>query len=97
MTRHLVDDLHTAQLRREILERAARIELASSAWKAEVLPLHNARALFMLKVMVEEAGFEPTYSMRSDLQSDAFNHSATPPKFFGSPFEKNLPSTKNTL
>ena len=28
---------------RGILERAARIELASSAWKAEVLPLHNAR------------------------------------------------------
>ena len=27
------------------LERAARIELASSAWKAEVLPLHNARCV----------------------------------------------------
>jgi len=26
------------------LERAAGIEPASSAWKAEVLPLHNARA-----------------------------------------------------
>ena len=25
------------------LERVARIELASSAWKAEVLPLHNTR------------------------------------------------------
>ncbi len=30
------------------MERAARIELASSAWKAEVLPLHNARASFPL-------------------------------------------------
>jgi hypothetical protein len=28
----------------EVLERAAGIEPASSAWKAEVLPLHNARA-----------------------------------------------------
>ena len=25
------------------MERVARIELASSAWKAEVLPLHNTR------------------------------------------------------
>ena len=30
--------------------------------------------------MVEGTGFEPVYAMRSDLQSDAFNHSATPPK-----------------
>ena len=29
--------------------------------------------------MVEEAGFEPTYSERTDLQSAAFNHSATYP------------------
>lgn len=33
-----------ARVEPEKLERAARIELASSAWKAEVLPLHNARA-----------------------------------------------------
>jgi hypothetical protein len=30
--------------------------------------------------MVEEAGFEPTYSERTDLQSAAFNRSATPPE-----------------
>ncbi len=30
----------------EKMERAARIELASSAWKAEVLPLHNARGIY---------------------------------------------------
>ena len=30
--------------------------------------------------MVEGAGFEPAYSERTDLQSVAFNHSATPPK-----------------
>ena len=35
----------SSQLPETFLERAARIELASSAWKAEVLPLHNARAL----------------------------------------------------
>ena len=39
-------------------------------------------------MVVEEAGFEPTYSMRSDLQSDAFNHSATPPKMFGHHLKK---------
>ena len=30
-------------VKKEFLERAAGIEPASSAWKAEVLPLHNAR------------------------------------------------------
>jgi hypothetical protein len=29
--------------------------------------------------MVGRAGFEPAYSMRADLQSAAFNHSATYP------------------
>ena len=32
-----------------------------------------------IKALVEEAGFEPAYSERTDLQSVAFNHSATPP------------------
>jgi hypothetical protein len=31
------------------------------------------------KKMVGRAGFEPAYSMRADLQSAAFNHSATYP------------------
>ncbi len=30
--------------------------------------------------MVEGTGFEPVYAMRADLQSAAFNHSATPPQ-----------------
>lgn len=30
--------------------------------------------------MVEGTGFEPVYATRPDLQSGAFNHSATPPK-----------------
>ena len=42
------------QGRFSFLERAARIELATSAWKAEALPLCNARA-------VGRAGFEPAY------------------------------------
>jgi hypothetical protein len=29
--------------------------------------------------MVVGLGFEPTYATRADLQSAAFNHSATPP------------------
>lgn len=31
-------------------------------------------------ILVEGEGFEPSYSERADLQSAAFNHSATPPK-----------------
>ena len=34
--------------------------------------------------MVVGAGFEPAYSERTDLQSVAFNHSATPPIFLKS-------------
>ncbi len=36
------------------MERVARIELAASAWKAEVLPLYDTRK------MVEGDGFEPS-------------------------------------
>ena len=36
--------------------------------------------------MVVGVGFEPTYAMRADLQSAAFNHSATPPKLKSSRF-----------
>ena len=32
--------------------------------------------------MVVGVGFEPTYATRADLQSAAFNHSATPPKIY---------------
>ena len=31
------------------------------------------------RAMVEGTGFEPVYAKRSDLQSDGFNHSPTPP------------------
>ena len=39
------------------LERVVRIELTASAWKAEVLPLHNTRML------AEDVGFEPTVEL----------------------------------
>jgi hypothetical protein len=35
--------------------------------------------LLHLLFLVEGEGFEPSYSERTDLQSVAFNHSATPP------------------
>ena len=67
------------------LERVMGIEPTYLAWKANVLPLNYTRfiTLFLawLKV-VEGAGFEPAYSERTDLQSVAFNHSATPPHIF---------------
>ena len=68
------------------------IEPTSLAWKAKVLPLNYTRGLRFFDQqkslpgestiqtkMVEGAGFEPAYSERTDLQSVAFNHSATPP------------------
>jgi len=64
----------------EVLERAARIELATSAWKAETLPLCNARAFGgqgWIRTSVPHCG--------ADLQSAAFNHSATYP--FAGPFQ----------
>ena len=48
------------------------IEPTLSAWKAEVLPLNYTR-------MVEGAGFEPAKAEPSDLQSDPFDRSGTPP------------------
>jgi hypothetical protein len=41
------------------LERVKRIELSSSAWKAEVLPLNYTR--MVKKEMAGLAGFEPTH------------------------------------
>ncbi len=51
------------------------IEPTRSAWKAEVLPLNYTR----WKIRLEGVGFEPTKAEPSDLQSDPFNHSGTPP------------------
>ncbi len=59
------------------MERVAGIEPASSAWKAEVLPLNYTRRL---DTLVVGEGFEPSKAKPSDLQSDPFDHSGTPPK-----------------
>ena len=68
------------------------LEPTSSAWKAEVLAfeLHPPRPLYfasshqanpyLLKNMVEGGGFEPPKAEPSDLQSDPFGHSGTPPR-----------------
>ena len=75
------------------LERVMGIEPTLSAWKAEVLPLNYTRdgmgsatgfpphsEAFWPAVLVEGGGFEPPKVEPSDLQSDPFGHSGTPPK-----------------
>ena len=61
------------------LERVAGIEPAPSAWKAEVLPLNYTRQHTTFYPMVEGEGFEPSKAEPSDLQSDPFDRSGTPP------------------
>ncbi len=56
------------------------IEPTLSAWKAEVLPLNYTRSSIIL---VEGEGFEPSKAEPSDLQSDPFDRSGTPPKIDG--------------
>ena len=65
------------------------IEPTQSAWKAEVLPLNYTRLthVSLLKdlfgvffMLVEGEGFEPSKAEPSDLQSDPFDRSGTPPK-----------------
>jgi hypothetical protein len=63
------------------------IEPTPSAWKAEVLPLNYTRQTHYLCTetgdsihLVEGGGFEPPSAEPSDLQSDPFDHSGTPPK-----------------
>ncbi len=65
------------------------IEPTPSAWKAEVLPLNYTRAILVAQTcglsvtpfmkLVEGGGFEPPKAEPSDLQSDPFGHSGTPP------------------
>ena len=73
----------------EYLERVAGIEPASSAWKAEVLPLNYTRAKRPPRTPAMPAGpnlsfggggwIRTTEAFASDLQSDPFGHSGTPP------------------
>ena len=60
---------------RKIVERVAGIEPASSAWKAEVLPLYHTR----IKQILEGAGFEPAKAGPADLQSALVDRLSTPP------------------
>ena len=77
------------------MERVAGIEPASSAWKAEVLPLNYTRGVyFHLGTRAHTEGSYPpsgvilggggwirtTEARASDLQSDPFGHSGTPPE-----------------
>ena len=66
----------TAPRGSSILERVVGIEPTLSAWKAEVLPLNYTREY----ILVEGEGFEPSKAEPSDLQSDPFDRSGTPPK-----------------
>ena len=54
------------------------IEPTPSAWKAEVLPLNYTR----MRWDMEGEGFEPSKAEPSDLQSDPFDRSGTPPQYF---------------
>ena len=57
------------------------IEPTLSAWKAEVLPLNYTRCSFYsFHILVEGEGFEPSKAEPSDLQSDPFDRSGTPPE-----------------
>ena len=73
------------------MERVMGIEPTSSAWKAEVLPLNYTREGLRAPGLarggrpttdhrlVVGGGFEPPKAEPSDLQSDPFDHSGTPP------------------
>jgi hypothetical protein len=74
------------------MERVAGIEPALPAWKAGVLPLNYTRTFrsrlrwlpsttVATSNLVEGEGFEPSKAVPSDLQSDPFGHSGTPPNF----------------
>ena len=67
------------------------IEPTSSAWKAEVLPLNYTRTLNILHSVVEGVGFEPTKAEPSDLQSDPFDRSGTPPESIANDKDLSLP------
>ncbi|KTC98351.1 hypothetical protein Lery_0976 [Legionella erythra] len=68
------------------------IEPTLSAWKAEVLPLNYTRLPFSSQ-LVEGEGFEPSKAEPSDLQSDPFDRSGTPPKKTPFSFRKWLKSS----
>ena len=70
------------------MERVAGIEPAQPAWKAGVLPLNYTRLIFsalsvLLPPRPSNGGggwIRTTEAYASDLQSDPFDRSGTPPK-----------------
>ena len=66
------------------MERVAGIEPAQPAWKAGVLPLNYTRLLETATFMAFLDGgggwIRTTEAYASDLQSDPFDHSGTPPR-----------------
>ena len=77
-----LDTLEPKPVATSVMERETGIEPASSAWKAEVLPLNYTRAFVSRRkrTVVEGEGFEPSKAKPSDLQSGPFDHSGTPPR-----------------
>ena len=75
--------LISGQVRRASVQRLSKSAFAKatagqpSLGKSLGLPSRSSRSE---RRLVEGAGFEPAYAMRADLQSAAFNHSATPPQ-----------------
>ncbi len=69
------------------MERVAGIEPAQPAWKAGVLPLNYTRLIFSALTSVPSSRtsiggggwIRTTEACASDLQSDPFGHSGTPP------------------
>ena len=69
------------------MERVAGIEPAQPAWKAGVLPLNYTRLIFsaLTSVLLSRTSIggggwiRTTEACASDLQSDPFGHSGTPP------------------
>ena len=94
-----------------MLERVAGIEPASSAWKAEVLPLNYTRgnryptpgptpadggSKTPAGIILGGGGWIRTTEARaSDLQSDPFGHSGTPPE--GRTFSRSGPPVSTGL
>jgi hypothetical protein len=67
------------------MERVVGIEPTRPAWKAGVLPLNYTRNSYRYPIrlsVVEGGGFEPPKAEPSDLQSDPFDRSGTPPNNF---------------
>lgn len=82
-TSPLPRECSTPELHKRIaMERAAGIEPAPSAWKAEVLPLYHARMNTAYRTVQKFGGegrIRTFEAFAADLQSAPFGHSGTSP------------------